>query len=258
MSEVDHPKRRARPADSRLQAFLKEVGLEQLEEPLWDESLYSCLQVLDAQGRVGFISWLVKLNVGPVPVRQKLTNALAKAQRANKFGHVTPPAWDYVPQMPAPPKPGGGRFKKSAGSKEGATAAPPTPPAARAGGPPSSPRTAIRPPPPSPGTGAASLAPSDREARPRASPSSRRYPIPVEASEMCAGSVPTHKRTDQPPPSGAHEVYSGAASVPAVAPEPSRLFTSVTNLWRRVTQRDYTAVPRPETQTPQQVSLGLL
>ena len=92
--------KQARPKDSRLQECLKEWGLEQLQDLLAEESLYSLLRELDARERVGFIKWLAELGVCPQPVRQKLVNSLTKAKRAGTLGKVTPPAWDYLPPPP--------------------------------------------------------------------------------------------------------------------------------------------------------------
>mmetsp|Transcript_58553 Transcript_58553/g.96654 ORF Transcript_58553/g.96654 Transcript_58553/m.96654 type:complete len:292 (-) Transcript_58553:414-1289(-) len=90
--------------DQRFHALLAEWGLEQLQEPLKGESIWSCLQVLEKQERVGFIKWLAEMGIGPQPVRQKLASSLAKAKRDKTLGHVTPPAWDYIPPPPPPVK----------------------------------------------------------------------------------------------------------------------------------------------------------
>ena len=100
-SPVSSPSRQSRPACKQLQAFLEEIGLEHLQEALWDESLYQCVTTLEAKGRVALIAHLASLNIGPQPVRQKVATELTKARRDGKLGRILPPAWDYVPPMPS-------------------------------------------------------------------------------------------------------------------------------------------------------------
>ena len=85
--------------DPRLHTVLREQ-MDLTVPELSGESLYSCLRTLETKGRLGFISWLKGLGVGPQPVRQKIANGLARAKREGTLCNVTPPAWDYRPPPP--------------------------------------------------------------------------------------------------------------------------------------------------------------
>jgi hypothetical protein len=248
--------RGSRPADAQLQAFLAEADLAALQQPLWDESLHECLRVLEAEKRVGLISWLRARGVGPQPVRQRLATALAKAHRAGDLGHVTPPAWQYVPPLPAEARPTRGRTAPRTAAVAAPTHACETAKASprrccsgssATEGPPSTPRTPHRNATPT------AVAVGARPAT-ESPPSPRRPGATMAMAEPSERSAEWHDRR--------------AACSPARAPErtsvsdPSGgLLGGVSSLWRRLTRREAWASGmdgQAQGQTSQQVALGLL
>ena len=258
--------------------------MEQFGEALWEESLYSCLKILESKDRVGFISFLNEKGIGPQPLRQKLTTALAKAKRAGKFGHVTPPAWEYVPQMPTQPAAQNRRSSRTMSratevaeqikgavgtalermSAAAVAASSSNEPMASQGatkdnasGGEREARGAVPPPPPL-RTG---HSPCHRRIADN-SPLAMRYPSMELGDAIHAGSAlpppsdPSERLMGSRTPPGA---LSGVTILPDVA-EPTRILDTVSSLWRRMTRGEYSSVatsaePQP---TTKQVALGLL